>query len=465
VARRYIRLDDIVPVARGYPSAVVSNGLVFIGGVRGARRGTTPRFSDLPEGFRNNGFSGFTLADRLEADFAADAFTAHENLDRVVRAAGSDPLQVLRLHIWMRDKRVFPVYERIRMAWQSVPAPSSCLGVAAVPGRLGGLAGLDAIAVVPGENALFPERSTLRAFDDAAFPAAAFFSQAVRCGPLMTLAGFIPIATNRPGAPVIAGYADLPEEQRFLATGRSHTDSRQGPIAAQTMFTYEAIRDTLKDAGLGFEHVTHVAVMLQDLRDFGTFHRVHRHLFPEGGPALSVMGFNEVGHKGTRIEIEVTAVAPTKGFPVTPVPWPVTPPFAGPAGMKMGPLCFFAGMMGLDDQGQLVHGPADVSDPVGRQMAADLGRYEIAPGFAAQSWAAWSLLSRACRNGGLTLSDIVKLTVTMRDPRDLWIFEEVREAFMPSANLPAIEFVAVHGPGPVKEAQVQIEAIASEDIT
>lgn len=461
--RRHIRLDDIVPVARGYPAAVASNGLVFASGVRGARRGITPRFGDLPESFRANGFSGFALADSLEADFAADAFTAHGNLDRVIRAAGSDPLQVLRLHIWMRDKRVFPVYERIRMAWQSIPAPSSCLGVAAVPGRLGGLSGLDAIAVVPGENSMFPERSTLRTFDDASFPAAAFFSQAVRCGPLVTLAGFIPIATNRPGAPVIAGYGDLPEEQRFLATGRSHTDARQGPIAAQTMFTYEAIRDTLKASGLDLEHVTHVAVMLQDLRDFGTFHRVHRHLFPEGGPAISVMGFNEVGHKGTMIEIEATAVVPTAGFPVVPVPWPVAPPFAGPAGMKMGPLCFFAGMMGLDDQGQLVRGPADLDDIVGRQMATDLGRYETASGFAAQAWAAWNLLSRACRNGGLALSDIVKFTVTMRDPRDLWIFEEIREAFLPSTRLPAVEFVAVHGPGPVKEAQVQIEAITSTE--
>jgi 2-iminobutanoate/2-iminopropanoate deaminase len=463
MSRRTINVDGIVPIARDYPSAVISNGLVFISGVRGSRREGQPCFGDLPADFRRIGFSGQPIADQLEGEFAADAFTAHENLDRVVRSAGSDPLQVLRLHIWMRDKRLFPVYERIRMAWQSVPAPSSCLGVAAVPGRFGRNAGIDAIAVVPNQNSLFPGRSTVRAFDDQEFPAAAFFSQAVRCGPLVTLAGFIPIATNRPGAPAITGFADLAPEQRFMSTGRSHTDSRQGPIAAQTIFTYQAIQETLAMQGLGLEHVTHVAVMLQDLRDFGAFHRVHQHVFPESGPAMTVMGFNEVGHKGTLIEIEATAAAPIDNFSVSAVPWPIVAPFAGPAAMRMGPLCFFAGMLGLNSAGQIIREATDLEDPIARHHAADLDRYSVTPGFAAQAFAAWDLLARVCATGSIKLSHIAKMTVSMRDPRDLWIFEEVRSAFLPSDSLPAIEFVAIQGPGPVAAAAVQIEAIASVD--
>jgi hypothetical protein len=47
--------------------------------------------------------------------------------------------------------------------------------------------------------------------------------KAVRCGPLVALAGHIPIATNKGGKPVINGFDDVAEEGRFLATGPSHT--------------------------------------------------------------------------------------------------------------------------------------------------------------------------------------------------------------------------------------------------
>ena len=69
--------------------------------------------------------------------------------------------------------------------------------------------------------------------------------------------------------------------------------------------------------------IKHVAVMLQDIRDFGTFHRVHMHFFPNDPPALVVTGFNEVGHRGTLIEIEPTAVDPRANLDVTELPWPV----------------------------------------------------------------------------------------------------------------------------------------------
>jgi enamine deaminase RidA (YjgF/YER057c/UK114 family) len=139
-------------------------------------------------------------------------------------------------------------------------------------------------------------------------------------------------------------------------------------------------------------------------------------------------------------------------------------PFAGPAAMHMGPLTFFAGMLGLDAGGRLVREARELDDPVAGHFAADLDRYAMAPGFATQSFAAWRILAEVCRVGGRGLDDLIKLTVTMRDPRDLWIFEEVRAAFLPGPMLPAVEFVAVPGPGPVAEAAVQIEAIASVDV-
>jgi enamine deaminase RidA (YjgF/YER057c/UK114 family) len=132
--------------------------------------------------------------------------------------------------------------------------------------------------------------------------------------------------------------------------------------------------------------------------------------------------------------------------------------------VHMGPLTFFAGMLGLDAGGRMVREARDLENPAARHLAADLDRYAVAPGIAAQSFAAWRLLADACRVGGRALDDLVKLTVALRDPRDLWIFEEVRAEFLPGPMLPAVEFIAVPGPGPIAEAAVQIEAIASVDV-
>jgi enamine deaminase RidA (YjgF/YER057c/UK114 family) len=465
MTRRVVRVEGVVPVARGYPAAVVANGLAFIGGVRGGCPDLDRRFADLPQDFRDVGFSAFPIADQAEGDFAVDAWGAHDNLDRVLEAAGADEMQVLRQHIWLRDKRIFPVYERIRMAWQKVPAPSSCLGVAEVVGRFGRDIGLEALAVVPGENPLFPERTTTRAFDNKEFPSAGFYSQAVRCGPLVFLAGHIPIETRKPGAPVIMGFDDIPEEGRFLATGRSHPDSRQGPIDAQTWFTYERIRDNLAAQGLAMRDIKHVAVMLQDIRDFGTFHRVHLHFFSDNPPALVVTGFNDVGHRGTLIEIEPTAVDPCAGLGVAEFPWPCKAPFAGPAAVKIGPLTFFAGILGLRADGALVGHARDLDDVVGASVAQDLARFESAPGFAAQCWAAWGILAAVCGRAGLPLERITKTTVYLRHACDLWIYEEIREAFLSGTgrDLPAAEFVAILGPAAVPGAHVQIEAMAAEE--
>jgi len=460
MSRRAIRLDTVAPIVRGYPHAVVADGLVFVSGMRGGRPGLDRSFADLPESFRQNGFSRFGVSD--ECDFAAEAWTAHENLDLVLRAAGTEASQVLRQHMWLQDKRVFPAYEKVRMAWQEVPAPSSCLGVGDVPGRFGHLIGLEAMAVVPDENPLFPRRSTVRTFDNKDFPSAAFYSQAVRCGPLAFLAGHIPIQTDRPGQPVITGYADIPPEGRFLATGRSHPDSRHGPIAAQTWYTYEKVRENLAAQGMEMSDIKHVAVMLHDVRDFDAFHEVHRRIFGDKAPALIVTTVNEVGHRGTRIEIEPTALDPRAGIPVAEADWPCPAPFAGPAAVGVGGLFMFAGVLGLNAAGRLVSHSSELDDPIGRRVAADLQRSENSPGFAAQCWAAWSLLRRVADSLHLPLDAIAKTTVYVSDARDIWIYEEVRECFLSSVgrDLPAAEFVSLRGPGPAAGAMVQIEASA-----
>lgn len=124
-----------------------------------------------------------------------------------------------------------------------------------------------------------------------------------------------------------------------------------------------------------------------------------------------------------------------------------------------------AGILSLNERGELVRDARDLADDLGCRVAADLARFETSPGSAAQCWAAWTLLKRVCDSAGLPLDRLVKTTVNLRSARDMWIYEEIRDAFLPDTggNLPAIEFVGIENPGPIPHAEVQIEAIAADE--
>lgn len=450
----------IASTFRPYPAAVRHAGLVFVSGVRPDARGRPAGFADLPkEGQVKR--QGFELADLYEGQVTADSWMAHGNLAAVLRAAGSSEDEILRQHIWQHDKRFFPCYEAVRVHFQAVPAPSSGLGVGSIVGRARDWIGMDAIAVVPGENPALPARSVLSPVDNRNLPAASHYSQAVRSGDLVFTAGHIAIKTAEPGKPLVNSFDDVPEEGRFLATGRSHPDSRDGPIAAQTWYIYNELRKLLAVAGLSLADVVLSSVFLADLRDLAVFHRVHRHFFPDAKAALSVTGFDEVGHRGCRIEIELTALAPASKLPRTEVPWSLSAPFASPAAVTAGPFIFYSGMVGLDREGHLVGG-ADALSGEGRAVVRRLEVNERRRGLAAQCWASLDQLATAASAAGSRLDDLLKMTLYVGDERDLALFETMRGHFIADAALPAFECIAVFGPGPVPDALVQIEAIGAK---
>jgi enamine deaminase RidA (YjgF/YER057c/UK114 family) len=454
-----VRIPDLPPVFAPYPAAMKHAGLVFVSGVRPAGRDRPTGFDGLPEAGTAKR-QGFGLADLYEGQVSADSWVAHAALASVLRAAGSSEDQILRQHIWQRDKRFFPCYERVRVHFQAVPAPSSGLGVAHVVGQGRDWIGMDAIAVAPGENPAVPARAVVSSVDNRNLPSASHYSQAVRSGDLVFTAGHIAIKTAEPGRPLVNSFDDVPEEGRFLATGRSHPDSRDGPIAAQSWYIYNELRKLLSAGGLALSDVVLATVFLADLRDFAVFHRVHRHFFPADGPALCVTGFDEVGHRGCRIEIELTALARGSSLERSAVGWPLPAPFAGPAALKVGPVIFYAGMVGVDRDGRLVGG-ADALSREGRAFVRRLEQAETRRGLAAQCWASFEQLAAVAEAAGSRLEDLLKMTVYVGDPGDLATFEAVRAEFIADQALPAFECVAIHGPGPVPDAHVQIEAIGA----
>jgi enamine deaminase RidA (YjgF/YER057c/UK114 family) len=453
--KKIINIDNGATAFAPYPDAVMAEGLVFTSGMRARSQGKD--FAALPKQARGKQ-QGFGMVDRFEGAASEGAWEAHSSLEDVLVAAKSNNSQILRQHIWQKDKRFFPCYEEVRIHWQPSPSPSSGLGVKSIPGPDTQWIGLDAIAVAPGINPMFGERKMLADVNHVALPSAAHYSQAVQSGPLVFTAGFIAIKTTEPGKPVVQGFDDVPSEGRKLATGRSHPDSRDGPIASQTWFVYKQLEELLARGAIRLQDVIMSTVFLSDLRDFAVFHRVHRQFFPENGPALCVIGMDEVGHRGCRIEIELTAVDPAFDLPIKPSGWSVPAPQAGPGAVSVGQFVFCAGIVGLGKQGQLVLSADDLDDAESRAMAASFqGRDAIT---AAQSLAALQLLKGNLALAGTTLAALVKLTLYVGELSDIEVFEQVRSKVLDISQLPAFECVCVQGPGPVPEANVQLEAIA-----
>jgi len=433
-----------VPSAFGrYPAAVKAGGLIFTSGQRGpAAEGT---FEDMPREGRGKA-QGFGAADQDEETVAVSSWRAHAALEATLAAAGSATDQILRQHVWQRDKRFFPVYEAIRRHWQPTPAPSSGLGVADLGDADQAWLGLDAIAVAADAPAPFGPRSVVAAVDHRALPSASHYSQAVRTGPLIFTAGHIPIKTSEPGKPVVKAYEDVPEEGRQLATGRSHPDSRDGPIAAQTWFVYKELEKLLAHAGCTLEDTVLSTVYLADLRDLAVFHRVHRQFFPNGGPALCVSAFNEVGHRGCSIEIELTVLDPKSDMKREAVAWPVRAPLDAPAAVRCGDFVFLSGMAAFDDTGR-------VRAPAGSETGSDAE-------LAAQTRLTFQRLAETLKAAGGGLADLTKLTVYLRTNEEFDTFEQVAGEVLPAASLPALEVVPITGPGPVQAARIQLEGIA-----
>jgi enamine deaminase RidA (YjgF/YER057c/UK114 family) len=344
------------------------------------------------------------------------------------------------------------------MQWQPVPPPSSGVGVVSLPGHYSHWYGITGIATLNESDSPFGARRILTPLDHPDLPSASFYSQAVASGPLVFLAGFIPVKTNEPGKPVVMGYDDVPPEGRFLQRGRSHPDSRDGPIAAQAWYTFDEIRKVLSGVGSSLADIILLTVFLQDVRDFPTFHRVYRHFFPDRGPALSVMNYSEVGHRGTLIEIESTALLADGAISRRDIEWPGAAPFAAPAAVAAGPIVFYSGVLGYAEDGTF---PVSGRELAGeqREIALLAEPFEHARGTAAQAVLAIDRLRRLSHEaGGGGLEGIAKMCVYLRSREDFNLFETVRR-LMGWSDLPASDFVVIPGPGPVREANIQIEAI------
>lgn len=280
-------MTDVQPLPpSGFPVRIERGPFSFFSGM------VRPTVTATPAG----------LAERATHDFADQAEGLVGSLGGLLANAGGIH-GLARLHLYQQDKRMFPILEAARIRHEGGdPSPSSGIGVAEMRDSDAYRWEVDGIAM---SDAGFARWGARKKFDDgAAGRSASHYGQAVGIGPYAFLAGMIPIdvETSR----IIGGYPDVPEELRFFRAGRSHTDSRRGPIVAQTASLLDRIFRLVAELGAGPSDIASCTVFLSQPLDFADVIHVFREMFGEDQPSLQVVTVDEVGHKGTLIEIECT---------------------------------------------------------------------------------------------------------------------------------------------------------------
>ena len=443
------------PSASGrWPSYVTAGPFIFFSGQMGrAQDGALiTRYADAPNaGSRAN--TTFDWISDMEAPVGAQGVAIYERYREMLGNENSGLGHLLRYHIYQRDKHFFSVFDRIRRTYETAPPASTAVGMGRFEPQDRATLCIDAIALRASAEKSLGARTVMPGA--ARHVAAATFSHVVRAGHFLFLAGQIPIDTSKPGSPLIRNYDDIPEEGRFLRVGRSHEDTRNGPIAAQTWFTYDLIRQHLEAAGSSMDQILNLIVYLQDMRDFPTFHRVHEQFFKAKPPALTVVEVGEVGHKGTLIEIEPTAILPACGVErkvIEPPGWRA--PAHMSAGVSAGGLAFFSAVTGADESGR----PVELSESMRAKLKGPLSGVSNGSPYALQTVSAASALIRHLEAAGAKLSDIAHLTVYLDDITQLEAVERaLGQAF--GAWRPALTVLEVPAPAPLLGARVSLTGI------
>lgn len=438
----------------GWPAWVTAGPFMFFSGQLGCTHEgkVITRYAEVPDaGTRVN--TSFDWVSEMEAPVGGQAIAIYEHYREMLARENGGLEHLLRYHVYQRDKHFFSVFDRIRRGYETKPPASTAVGLGRFDPTGRATLCIDAIALRASAERTLGPRSVLSG--SARHSAPATFSHVIGAGPYLFVAGQIPIDTSKPGAPLIRGYDDVSEEGRFLRVGKSHEDTRNGPIAAQTWFTYDLIRQHLEAVGSSLDQILNLVVYLQDIRDFPTFHRVHERFFGSNAPALTVIESTEVGHKGTLIEIEPTAIIPGRGVErrvLQPPGW------RAPAHMSAmvcgGDLAFFSGLVGTGASGIPVTSAAELSTQARKYISPGLG----SDFYALQAAVAVTRLAAHLDAAKRDLNDIAHLTVYIDNIDRYAAVEKVLVGALEKWR-PAITLLEVPAVAPVMGAHVSLTAI------
>jgi enamine deaminase RidA (YjgF/YER057c/UK114 family) len=249
-----------------------------------------------------------------EGDAGAQATRVLANIDLALKAARTNLISLVRLHVYVADASVTPQIDRLlRQRFRGKTTPAVTVVETAML-RPGVLVAMDAIAATdwrtdPGR----PLRLTTRA---------------------------LPQRTER-----ASHVAVQPEGPFVIVSGRSAPGDFE-PAARATM---ESLRADLKSVGLTFDHVAQIKSFLADMSQAQRLEQIVAEFF--GGARVPPQVITEWRQESARVEIELIAVAarPAGGSERVEYVEPVSARFSRVARVNGGRPVLTSGLYGTSD--------------------------------------------------------------------------------------------------------------------
>jgi enamine deaminase RidA (YjgF/YER057c/UK114 family) len=365
-----------------------------------------------------------------------EALRIFENLDAVLRSAGTDHSNLVRTDQYYTTVKAVPAYQQVRREFLRGRIPPSTS--IAMQGLL--LPGADmtiqAMAAIP--QAGF-EVTHLKHEALAGRPTSGY-SPALTVGDFIFIPGVTSTATgNEPKRNGVAAAALMTEGMQWAGQ----------PIKLETEFLItQRIAPSLELAGAKLEDVVHAQVYLTDREDYSAFNETWTRHFGASGPTYSIIPCIEHGlapYDG-KIEINVLAAKPGSAAKRRAIDARVVTAFRHqPQASKAGDLLFIPALMAIDRDGLA---PAAAVDPRQPHFSSSAeAQAEIIAGN----------IAKLCEACGTSLGNIVRLLVFLTDMRDFYAVYKAFERRSGGRPLP-FSAIEVPAPLPVPGATVQVEA-------
>jgi len=365
-----------------------------------------------------------------------EALRIFENLDAVLRSAGTDRGNLVRTDQYYTTVKAVPPYQQVRREFLDGRIPPSTS--IAQQGLLlpGADMNIQAMAAIP-EPGFKVEH--LKHAQLAGRPTSGY-------SPALTVGDFIFL----PGITSLA-IGDEPRRNGVAAAALMAEGAQWGgqPIKLETEFIItKRMTASLALAGATLEDVVHAQVYLTDRDDYSAFNAAWTKHFGAAGPSVSIIPCIDHGlapYDG-KIEINVIAAKPGSAARKRHVDAGIATAFRHqPQAVRAGDLLFIPASMAADRDGLL---PAAAINP--RQPY-----FSSSP--EAQAEAIIDNISRLCAAAGTSLENVVRVLLFLTDIAEFHPVYKAWERRLGGRPLP-FSAVEVPGPLPVLGATVMMEA-------
>jgi enamine deaminase RidA (YjgF/YER057c/UK114 family) len=367
-----------------------------------------------------------------------EALRIFENLDAVLRAAGTDRSNLVRTDQYYSTVKAVPPYQQVRREFLRGRIPPSTS--IAQQGLLlpGADMNIQAMGVIPADGFAVEH---LKHEQLQGRPTSGY-SAAVTVGDFI----FIPGMTS-------SAVGDEPRRNGVAAAALMAQGLQWGgqPIKLETEFIInQRMVGSLALAGATLKDVVHAQVYLADREDYSAFNETWTRHFGEAGPTVSIIPCIEHGlasYDG-KIEINIIAAKPGSAAGKRPIDAGVATAFRHqPQGMKAGDLLFMPALMAAGRDGLVASAAVDPRQP----------HFSSSP--EAQAEAIVDNIARLCEAAGTTLANVVRVLLFHTDIAEFYPVYKVWERRLGGRPLP-FSAVEVPGPLPVPGATVMMEAWA-----